>query len=136
MSYKLFLDDQVDEPGMPNRHLPEGFIAARSTSEAMALVRSKGIPEFISFDHDLGEGDTSTQFIDWLIDTHYDDLVPEYEVHSENPIGKVNIISKMDSWKRSQSMLECEPGGYGQQSRCAKHNGQPLFDNGKCADSD
>jgi hypothetical protein len=26
---KIFLDDQMNEPGMPNRQVPEGFIGVR-----------------------------------------------------------------------------------------------------------
>ena len=43
-------------------------------------------------------------YIDWLIENHYNAKIPEYSIHSENPVGRENIISKMESWKRSQEL--------------------------------
>ncbi len=102
MPWKLFIDDQWDDPEMPFRHPPAGFIPARSSAEAIRLVEENGLPTFISFDHDLGNDDSSMIFLNWLIENHYDAIVPDYQIHSANPPGRDNIRSKMSSWKRSQ----------------------------------
>lgn len=102
--WKLWLDDQYDEPEMPFRHPPKGFTPAKSSGEAMILIKNKGIPSFISFDHDLGGDDNAVSFITWMSNSYYSHAVPDYQIHSANPVGALNIRSKMDSWQKSQSL--------------------------------
>lgn len=102
MSWDLWLDDQFDEPDMIFRHPTQGFIPARSSDEAKKLVQEKGIPSFISFDHDLGNGDDAMIFVNWLIENYYESSVPGYRIHSANPVGTANIISKIESWRKSK----------------------------------
>jgi hypothetical protein len=98
--WKLWLDDQLADPDAPERHTRSGFIGAASTAEAIALVESLGVPEYMSLDHDLGQSDRSMDFLKWL-SNNYTDSPPKYDVHSANPIGRENIISFMESWNRS-----------------------------------
>jgi hypothetical protein len=102
--WKLFLDDQWDDPEMPFRHPPPGFKPAKSSLEAMVLIETRGLPSFISFDHDLGGEDNAMAFIVWMSDEHYSSKVPDYQIHSANPAGAANIHSKMESWRRSQEL--------------------------------
>jgi hypothetical protein len=95
MSYKLYIDDLRD--------CPEGFILARSSRDAMTIVELRGMPEFISFDHDLGGEDSAMVFLKWLANT-FDEPAFNYTVHSANPVGKENIISFIESWKKSLHM--------------------------------
>lgn len=98
-AYRLFIDD-VREP-------PDGtWTVARSSDEALKLVEDKGMPKIISFDHDLGGDDTSMAFLKKLVDTIWDgkEKPPEYKVHSANPIGSLNIVSFMESWRKSINM--------------------------------
>lgn len=104
MSWRLFLDDQWDDPEMPFRHPPKNFIPARSSAEAIRLTQEKGPPSFISFDHDLGGGDDAMAYIRWLSEKWYDTPVPDYQIHSANPVGAQNIHSKMKSWRKSQQL--------------------------------
>lgn len=108
MTYRLWIDDQSFDPETPERHPPEGWKAAVSSAEAIAIIEEFGPPEFIDWDHDLGvladgSPDTAMIVINHLTNNYYDAEI-DYEVHSKNPIGRLNIISKMDSWKRSQSL--------------------------------
>lgn len=104
MSYKFFIDDE--------RFPPESWgntchAISRSSHAARCHVESYGMPSFISFDHDLGvlpygACDTSMLFLSWLEDQLIDGNLTfppnfDYYVHSQNPIGKQNIIGKMDS---------------------------------------
>jgi hypothetical protein len=105
---KLFIDDDAGKPGIASFRNPpdDSWMVARSSSEAIALIKAHGVPEIISFDHDLGllvDGsvDTSMKVIDYLIDNHYDSEV-EFLIHSQNPIGALNIEAKIKSWKKSK----------------------------------
>jgi hypothetical protein len=89
---------------MPFRHPLAGYTPAASSAEAMALTQVHGLPEAISFDHDLGGEDNAMVYCRWMAETYYDSKVPEYAVHSANPVGKLNIESFMNSWKKSQSL--------------------------------
>ncbi len=105
MSYKLWIDDQWDEPEMFFRHPPKDYIPASSSLEAIEIINKFGfLPKEISFDHDLGENDTSIIFINYIIENYYNYEIPEYKVHSANPVGKANIISKMESWRKSKEI--------------------------------
>ena len=96
-NYKLYLDDLRD--------CPSGYVLARSSAEAIDILKEKGMPSLISFDHDLGnDEDTAMVFLKWL-SANYDE-VPAYFVHSANPIGALNIISYVESWKKSLLMSE------------------------------
>ncbi len=103
----LWLEDQWDDPYAPFRNPPAAYKPARSSLEAMRLVKQFGVPSYISFDHDLGllpsgKPDTSMVFLTWLSSTYPDADVPEYRIHSANFIGRMNIQAKMESWKKSQ----------------------------------
>lgn len=100
MSWKLWLDDE--------RPLPEDaddtWKVARSSEEAKILLKQLGPEnlEQISFDHDLGNDDTAIVFIRWMIANCFD-CSPEYRVHSQNPVGRKNIESLMESWKKAKT---------------------------------
>lgn len=96
MGWRLFIDDER----MPVRE-DEWFIA-RDFDDAAFLVIKNGIPNYISFDHDLGHGPTGAAFVDWLIEHMLDEGIKfpdsfDYFVHSQNPIGAANIRAKMDA---------------------------------------
>jgi hypothetical protein len=99
---KLFLDDLRAPPG------PE-YVVARSTDEALTLAQERW-PSFMSLDHDLGGEDTTMVFLRRLVNEVWDGSlpVPEYTVHSANPVGRLNIIAFLESWKRSVPMKETE----------------------------
>lgn len=97
MKWKLFLDD-VRNPPNPL------YTVARSSSEALALCAERGLPEWMSLDHDLGGDDTTMVFLKGFIKLFPKGPVPPYYVHSANSIGKENIISYLESFKRSLTM--------------------------------
>ena len=102
MSYKLFLDDLREVSYVSSE---TDWKIARTSLEALKIVFEYGMPKFISFDHDLGNEDTAMVFLKQLY-AYFPDLkeLPEYQIHSANPIGKENIISFMESWKRSLTL--------------------------------
>jgi hypothetical protein len=103
MTWKLYLDDVRD----PDE---QGWTVIRSSIMAVVtIVKRKEIPEFMSLDHDLGEDDNTMRFLKELHHIWEDwgsepDLIPGYVVHSANPVGAKNIISFMESWKKSVAL--------------------------------
>jgi hypothetical protein len=100
MTWKLWLDDQADDPERPARQTPEGYLTARSAQEAIKLAEEHGLPAVMDLDHDLGSSDTM-EFIRALVRLYPDGPVPEYTIHSENPVGRTNITAYLESWKKT-----------------------------------
>jgi hypothetical protein len=82
----------------------------RSYDETIELIKNKGAPMFISFDHDLGEKNnkilkTGMDIAKWIVDSDLknDISLPNefhFKVHSQNPVGKKNIESLLVSYLR------------------------------------
>ena len=96
---KLFLDDERAPPNDGNNwHIVRNF------SEFKNHIDKNGLPEFISFDHDLGS-DFRTGFhcarylIEYCLDNKLNFNNFDYYVHSQNPIGKANIIGLVENAK-------------------------------------
>lgn len=93
---KIFLDDL--------RPAPEGYVLLKSSQEAIDYVKQNGCSYHFSFDHDLGEDDTTMVFLKWLINEDLDNsgsIIPEdftYIIHSANPVGRENIDSLLISY--------------------------------------
>lgn len=99
---RLYLDD-IRTPKSSD------FIVVRSYDEAIEFVKKNGIPEYISFDHDLGcdeNGDvlkSGHDFAKWLVDMDIENVYKfpnnfEFSVHSANPIGRNNIESILNNY--------------------------------------
>lgn len=94
---KWFIDDERFPAGNV-----EDWVVFRTSKEVIEYTKVHGLPDFVSFDHDLGGEDTSMVFINWLIEQVLDGtiLFPagfDFDVHSQNPIGAKNIFSKMEN---------------------------------------
>lgn len=104
--YVLFLDDER-EPSLSLLAQSPNLIVCRSYNEAVALVLTRGLPQHICFDHDLGpDSKTGHEFAKWLVDwamkADMFDWYPviDYSVHSQNPIGASNIRGVIDGYHR------------------------------------
>jgi hypothetical protein len=115
---KLFLDDfrspydvfkNTLDPDYENNN---SWTTVKSYEDFVNIIESKGLPEIVSFDHDLSqdhylqenqEGDiqylklsekTGYHAAEWLINFCSEKGVkfPKYKVHSQNSQGKINII--------------------------------------------
>jgi len=124
--YNLFLDDlrspaEVFEYTQDHRYTERNWIVVRNYVEFVNVVSEHylngQLPQLISFDHDLGYEEEPIDMTtpdynnfgerngfhcakwltDFCIDT--DSVLPEYMVHSMNPIGKKNILSLLDSFE-------------------------------------
>lgn len=75
------------------------WIIVRSFDEAVELMEKDGCPNYISFDHDLGDIGTKTgkDIANWLVEKDQEsdgNFIPndfEFNVHSANPVGVKNI---------------------------------------------
>jgi hypothetical protein len=91
--YKLFIDDLREVCG------PDWLIA-RTSEQAINIIKKNGMPDIISFDHDLSGDDKSTivtQAIHEMVLDGDIEIKPDFRfwVHSDNPNGKDNIIIDM-----------------------------------------
>ena len=92
--YKMFIDDARNP-------VDNTFIVCRTSDEAIEYITQHGWPCFMSLDHDLGGDDTVMCFLHKLYKIRNNENIPDYVVHSANPIGTKNIIAFLESWKKS-----------------------------------
>ena len=94
----MYLDDLRNPPPIKE------WLILRSSAEAIEYVQDHGMPEYCSFDHDLGGDDTTMVFLKWLVDFDMDNdgkIIPEnftYDVHSANPVGVKNISGLLQNY--------------------------------------
>lgn len=118
MGYKLFLDDNRNPVhcvtymhsriGRKNfLYLQNEWVICRTYTSFVNTIESMGLPEFISFDHDLSDTiwtpedifddveKTGYECAKWLVNYCLDHKlqVPDYAVHSMNPVGAERIMS-------------------------------------------
>ncbi len=121
MSYKLFLDD-VRRPKSTFHYMrlpiynEPNWIVVRNYYAFISIIQSKGLPEVISFDHDLADihykeqnfnyedpdyEKTGYHCAKWLIDYCLDnelEVPTRIIIHSMNPAGTQNIKSLFDTY--------------------------------------
>lgn len=109
---KVFLDDERDPVthksylssfGVDSFDDYSGFTIVRNFKEFTELIKEKGLPSKISFDHDLGGLWGGFDCVEWLIDYHLDNNLNwniECKYHTANPIGKENMKSLIENFKR------------------------------------
>jgi hypothetical protein len=98
LKVNMYLDDLRNPPPIKK------WLILRSSKEAIDYVKKHGMPEYCSFDHDLGGDDTTMVFLKWLVDYDMDNggkVIPEsfhYDIHSANPVGVKNISGLLDNY--------------------------------------
>ena len=134
MGYKLYLDDRREPK-------TEGWVIARDYRSFVHVITEGGLPELISFDHDLADEhyDYAFEFDDrlivppgevkidyrnfkemtgydcakWLVNYCFDKNqdIPEFFVHSANPVGAENIQKFLDNAKKEQAKRKKDTNG-------------------------
>jgi hypothetical protein len=113
----------------PNMSYPlmkdEDWVVVKNYDEFVKVVTERGLPDTVSFDHDLAQEHypwgnpqlyhpagplpyekyrekTGLDCAKWLVDYCIDHNLelPQWRVHSANPVGAQNIISYLDSFER------------------------------------
>ena len=105
MTWKLFIDDERYPPNDGT-----DWKIARNLYEMRHLLIENGSPDFISFDHDLGDGtptgfDIAKQLVEWDMvgyNFRFSDNF-EYYVHSQNPVGKANIEGYINGYLKQKN---------------------------------
>lgn len=106
MESLLWLDD-VRNPDL-YLHAPEFFgkkdhvFWVKNYNEFVHWIEENGLPKMISFDHDLGTGKSGYDCAKWLVEYCMNKRrrLPEFKSHSGNPIGKENILSLLNNYKK------------------------------------
>jgi hypothetical protein len=104
MSYWMFIDDErmpTDVTWVPPvqqiRYHTDQWVIVRNFAQCMSMVAQRGIPSYISFDHDLGHNEpTGYDIARRLVQLDLDGTVEfdknfDFWVHSQNPVGRENI---------------------------------------------
>ena len=134
MTWRLFIDDDCDTVRRPSitventawrarMNLPltvpqtaglGEWVFARDAASAIEAITERGMPDFISFDHDLGDGRDAMAVVHWIIERDLDGYpIPhtfEYEVHSGNPVGRSNIRNLLSGYLDFRHREEAERG--------------------------
>lgn len=129
MAYHLFLDDGRQPKDVKWIDLPPyNWVVVKNYKEFVQTVKSKGIPETVSFDHDLCDehyaeytaahdpfliGERRIRYEIFQEKTGFDCAkfltelcveqkvpIPLYYIHTLNPIGRQNIYSIMESARK------------------------------------
>jgi hypothetical protein len=117
MTWNLFLDDErnlEDVTWAPwqvrEKYRNEEWVICRNGSDVILAVATRGMPSYISFDHDLGQDrptghDIAKHIVDWdMNDKHYP--LPDnfdFYVHSKNVCGAKNIQGLLDNYLKFKS---------------------------------
>lgn len=115
MTWNLFVDDErnlEDVTWAPwevrEKYRNEQWVIVRNVASACSEIINRGMPSFISFDHDLGPDKlTGYKLAEILVADALD--YPDQEkyqfrkdfsfyVHSQNPIGKANIEGLLNNY--------------------------------------
>lgn len=115
----LFLDDiryphEVYQYTKKDIFLIKDWDIVRNYEQFMNRIKERGLPEIVSFDHDLADeyylGPDSLHYTEktgydcakWLIEYCMDNGLdlPKFYCHSMNPVGKENILSLLKNFKK------------------------------------
>lgn len=104
MGYNLFIDDERVPSDVTWVRLPDvEWVIARNIREVKNLLKEKGFPDMISFDHDLGYmtptgADIAMELINEDLDNGTMPCGFTFYVHSMNPVGAENIGRLMSNY--------------------------------------
>ena len=128
MHYNIFLDDVRVPKDVVWVKLPlVEWTIIRNYNDFVKYITLTGLPSFVTFDHDLADehyrpsmyapdGHYNNYYTDgtfkertgydcakWLVNYCMEKnlKVPQYTVHSMNPVGKNNIINYIEGYKKS-----------------------------------
>ena len=106
----LFLDDNRD----PHQYKTKKFLPptsyrdivwVKNYTQFVLYVEIKGLPDIISFDHDLGNKrksgkDAANFLVEYCMDTGLP--LPEFYAHTANPVGEKNIMELLINFKEKR----------------------------------
>jgi len=103
MKFKIFLDDiRIPTDIYPKTDNNE-WIIVRNLTEFKSIIEAHGVPEYISFDNDLGETlEEGKDAAKWLVFEKWLDISEmDFIVHSANSSGvREYITDLLNNWKK------------------------------------
>lgn len=108
---RLWLDDvrnPRDKLIQQNYGALPGMVWVKTVGDAISVLE-QGNVTYLSFDHDLGTVATGYDLACWVERKAFDGEISkfDYRIHSDNPIGKANIIRAMKNaekfWNRNEN---------------------------------
>ena len=101
LSTILWLDDLRD----PKDHIQGDNIHwVKNYKQFIKWIELNGLPDIISFDHDLGgeKSRTGADALRWMLNFIIDNNLnlPHIKLHTANPIGRQNMESLINSYKK------------------------------------
>lgn len=107
MSTKLFLDDLRTPEMIYELPYAEEFEVVRSYDAFISFIRTNGLPDFISFDNDLGLDENGELAPDgyaaakWLVyESGLDLRKLNFKVHSANPVAAEQMRGLLGNYVR------------------------------------
>ncbi|MBT0810138.1 hypothetical protein KIH41_02435 [Litoribacter ruber] len=104
---KLFLDDLRTVDLVYDSSMVGEFEVVRSFDAFVEYIKTNGLPDFISFDNDLGEDENGNLLPDgyaaakWLVyESGLDLRNLKYHVHSANPVAAEQIRGLLGNYIR------------------------------------
>lgn len=101
---KLFIDDERNPKDIYwiklDLYKDTDWVITRTFEESIKAIKQYGLPDFISFDHDLGMGQTGYDVAKWIGQNFNYSGNFKWVVHSQNPIGAKNIDTYLNNWKK------------------------------------
>ncbi|MEM9928690.1 MAG: cyclic-phosphate processing receiver domain-containing protein [Bacteroidota bacterium] len=104
---KLFLDDVRTIDMIYDKSRESEFVIVRTYNQFVAYITKHGLPEFISFDNDLGLNEHGEVALDsyaaakWLVYESGLDLHNlQFRVHSANPVAAEQIKGLLNNYLR------------------------------------
>ena len=102
---KLFLDDIRTIEMVYDKSMVNEFDIVRNYKEFIEYIRTNGLPDFISFDNDLGEDENGEiapdgyAVVKWLVYESGIDLTKlKFIVHSANPVAAEQIRGILNNY--------------------------------------
>lgn len=87
---KLWIDDE--------RKPPEGWLWSKDYDDAVYILSLKWVFEWVSFDHDLGEGKDGYDVVKWIAEENIWPSIRNIAVHTHNPVGAKNICGVVNRY--------------------------------------
>jgi len=102
---KLFLDDIRTVDMIYDKSIESEFDVVRNYTDFVIYIQKNGLPDFISFDNDLGLDETGEVAPDgyaavkWLVYESGIDLRNlKFKVHSANPVASIQIDGLLNNY--------------------------------------
>lgn len=103
MNYKIFLDDlRIPTDIYPKTENSEWLII-RNLQDFKAMINDRGVPDYISFDNDLGDSlEEGKDAAKWMVYEKWLDISNmNFLVHSANASGvREYITDLLNNWKK------------------------------------